>query len=264
MKLRWERKKRRHRQTKSADRVGTSSCGFQPPSSTHLMSRVFNSKISFLQTEFGGKDNPDQISSGERVRWGTFQVLASNCSSAKDKLCLPQQVTNVLDLSAKARMEHPDFIWTFARGVLLVKPGGRKHNLDLTKLGKGWYRLNSVATLSEARKVVGWATSYPDSVRSIWGCSFQLLAKYPSDQIIWHIQAKLGILLQSRRNRWSKYEQTKLSLEYSTSLNPKTSETCTANSVCWEWAKQSFVHSGFSFRRSAVEPGPIQSWPLRM
>lgn len=118
-----------------------------------------------------------------RLRPGTFKVFANRKSSALQASLQPYR--RILDSSVSERRKDPNFVKTFASGVLLVKPAGRRHQLNLTYVGFGWYKLKTQPTLSVARKLAGWSKTSPSTVFSLWGSSFNELTQLYSDQILW-------------------------------------------------------------------------------
>jgi len=140
----------------------------------------------------------DQDDLGRTVlRFGTYKVFRNRLN---DKLQTSLQTRATLSSSVSDRLKNPNFIRAFASGVLLVKPVGRSHHLDLTYVGFGWYKLNSLPSLSGVRKLIGWALSSPSTVFSIWGHSLREVSRMYSDQILW-LQSNWSLPFEERKTR---------------------------------------------------------------
>lgn len=157
--------------------------------------------ISLVSRTDGTQDYPEPQS----MRYGTYKVFRNRTDEDfQAKLgAAPalHRVKSVLNGSYAYRLKDPDFIRTFASGILLVKPGSRKHNLPLKYSGDGWYSVKGPLTLSVARKLAGWALSSPSTVLHIWGSSLRELAQMCSDQILWLLSNWRLLLNKSKSSK---------------------------------------------------------------
>jgi len=126
------------------------------------------------------QDNPGN----SQLLFGTYKVFRArkneNLSIRTDR-----RARRILDSSVSERRKDPDFIRAFVAGILLVKPVGRNHHLDLMYMGSGWYKLKSLPSLSGARLLASWSLTSPSTVFTIWKHSFLELSRRYSDQILW-------------------------------------------------------------------------------
>lgn len=136
------------------------------------------------------------------LRYGTYKVFRTlKAETAQTSSGLRGQAP-FFEGSVASRLEDPDFVRAFASGIMLVKPAGRPHHLNLTYMGYGWYRQDSFPTLSVARKLCGWALSSPRTVLHIWGSSLRELSRMCSDQILW-LRSNWSLLVNTRSNKKS-------------------------------------------------------------
>jgi len=157
-----------------------------------------------------------------KLRFGTYKVFKSQANSLNQtESGVSAELDTVLNSTKRERLQNPNFIRAFVSTVLLVKPAGRVHHLDLTYVGYGWYRLNSCTTLSAARKVAGWALSSPSTVLHALGSSLNELSSVYSDQILWLLSNwSLFWSIQKRRRAnqqtvfadWSEQSSARLNL----------------------------------------------------
>jgi hypothetical protein len=153
--------------------------------------------ISVLR-EGGSQDYPEK----RTLRYGTYKVFRTLRAETPQDLPGLRDQTTFLEGSVASRLADPDFVRAFASGVLLVKPAGRPHHLNLTYVGFGWSRVDSFPTLSVARKICGWALSSPSTVHTIWGSSLRELSRMYSDQILW-LRSNWRLLVNTRSNKKS-------------------------------------------------------------
>jgi len=102
--------------------------------------------------------------------------------------------------SASQKLQDPNFIWAYAAGVVLVRPGKRPLHPEVAKSlsnhSGGWHTLRECRSLRVARWVAGLAITSPSSIVSGWGRSLRGLAADTPHQLSWLRSSQLRVWLR--------------------------------------------------------------------